>query len=485
LDARIQTIIEQALRHPVLGRAAAVVVDPNNGDILGMGSIPSFDPNVFIPSISEPDWKKLNDDEAVPLINRAVRGFPPGSTFKIVTAMAGLPKNMEKSRWNCPGGVQYGDHYFKCWISEKHGTHGTLGLSDAIKVSCDSFFYQYGNAAGIENIVRIGKLLGLGEAHNLGLLDEVSGDIPGPEWMKVNHPNERWTSAQTANTSIGQGYVLASPLQMAMSYAAVANGGIAYEPRLVRTVLTPEGQPFRDENGQVAVPDQPKIRGDLRNEMTKEQIEVVRHGLWAVINESGGTGAKARLKNIVVAGKTGTAQASDRGKKEHIAWFCCFAPFEHPRYAICTMVENGEHGGGVAAPIAARILEQCLAMDQGSLAIDVASFAPARNPNPFTVIEALPDYNNANAIKLAVEEETAGEKESNAKIDMGPASARPDIRPSADPAGKVPPRTGAPKPKSDRRNFFEKVFGLGRKPAGPAPAPDKRTPLSPFRPGGR
>jgi hypothetical protein len=149
------------------------------------------------------------------------------------------------------------------------------------------------------------------------------------------------------------------------------------------------------------------------------------------------------------------------------------------------MVENGELGGGVAAPIAARILEQCLAMDQGSLAIEVASFAPARNPNPFTVIEALPDYNNANAIRLAVEEETAGEKESNAKIDMGPASARPDIRPSADPAGKVPPRTGAPKPKSDRRNFFEKVFGLGRKPAGPAPAPDKRTPLSPFRPGGR
>ena len=482
LDARIQTIVEQALRHPVLGRAAAVVVDPNNGDILGMGSVPSFDPNVFIPSVSSADWKKLNDDEAVPLINRAVSGFPPGSTFKIVTAMAGLTKKMQTARFNCPGGISYGDHYFKCWIAEKHGQHGTLGLNDAIKVSCDSFFYQYGNAAGIENIVRIGKLLGLGEPHDLGLLDEKAGVMPGPEWLRTHYPQEKWTSAYTANVSIGQGYVLASPLQMAMAYAAVANGGIAYEPRLVRTVLTPEGQPTRDESGQIAVPDQPKVRGDLRNEMTREQIDVVRNGLRAVVNDGGGTGGKARLKNVVVAGKTGTAQASDRGNKEHIAWFCCFAPFDHPRYAICAMVENGEHGGGVAAPIAAHILEQCLAMDQGTLNVEVAALTPSRNSNPFAVIKELPAYNNAAAIKLAVEEESAGAKESNAKIDMGGGGAHPDIRPDANQAGKIGPR-GAPKPQVDKRSFFERFFSLGRKPA--PPAPDRRAPLIPFRPGGR
>jgi penicillin-binding protein 2 len=393
---------------------------------------------------------------------------------------------MQGARFNCPGGISYGDHYFKCWIAEKHGQHGTLGLPDAIKMSCDCFFYQYGNAAGIENIERIGKLLGLGSAHDLGLLDEKDGCMPGPDWLRVHNPNEKWTSAYTANVSIGQGYVLASPLQMAMAYAAVANGGIAYEPRLVRTVLTPDGQPLKDENGQVAVPDQPIIRGDLRNEISKEQIDVVRHGLWAVVNESGGTGAKAHLKNVVVAGKTGTAQASDRGKKEHIAWFCCFAPFEHPRYAICAMVENGEHGGGVAAPIAAHILEQCLAMDQGALTVEVAALTPARNANPFTVINALPDYNNAKAIQLAVEEEGAGEKESNAHIDMGAGGAHPDIRLDADAAGKLKPRTGEPRPQVDKRNLFERFFSsFGKKPAAPAPPPDKRAPLSPFRPAGR
>src|SRR4051812_31483367 len=152
LDARVQMIVEQALRHPSLGRAAAVVLDPNNGDILAMASVPSFDPNKFIPSISSADWDVLNKDEAVPLVNRAVSGFPPGSTFKIITALAGLRKNMATSRFNCPGGLQINDHFFHCWIAEKGGSHGTLDLSDALKVSCDCFFYQYGIAAKIESI---------------------------------------------------------------------------------------------------------------------------------------------------------------------------------------------------------------------------------------------------------------------------------------------------------------------------------------------
>ncbi|MEI9897887.1 MAG: penicillin-binding transpeptidase domain-containing protein [Chthoniobacter sp.] len=253
LDARIQYIAEQALRHPQLGRAAAVVVDPNNGDILAMASVPSFDPNVFIPSVSSADWKKLNTDPAIPLISRAVSAFPPGSTFKIVTGLGGLKKNMGNARFNCPGGISYGDHYFKCWIADKHGQHGTVGLADALRVSCDCFFYQYGNAAGMESVDEIGKVLGIGEHYEIGLQDEKDGVMPGPAWIKTKYPDIKWTSAQTANASIGQGYVLASPLQMAMAYAAVANGGVAYEPRLVKTVLTPDGKPALDENGQEAV----------------------------------------------------------------------------------------------------------------------------------------------------------------------------------------------------------------------------------------
>src|SRR5205085_1887394 len=180
--------------------------------------------------------------------------FPPGSTFKIVTALAGLRKKIGNSHWNCSGGVSYGDHFFHCWISEKGGAHGTLGLTEAIKVSCDSFFYQYGNAAGIEQIDTTGDLLGLGKPSNLPLTGEQGGVMPGPEWMQIHYPRERWSQAYTANVSIGQGYDLCSPLQMAMAYATVANGGISYYPRLIDKVLNQDGTPALDENGKIAVP---------------------------------------------------------------------------------------------------------------------------------------------------------------------------------------------------------------------------------------
>jgi len=474
LDARIQYIVEQALRHPQLGRAAAVVVDPNNGDILAMGSVPSFDPNVFIPSVSAAEWRKLNTDPAVPLVSRAVSAFPPGSTFKIVTALGGLSKKikekngdevsarMENAKFNCPGGISYGDHYFKCWIADKHGTHGTVGLADAIRVSCDCFFYQYGNAAGMENIDQVGKILGYGEPHNIGLQDLKEGVMPGPQWMKTKYPELKWTQAYTANASIGQGYVLASPLQMAMAYAAVANGGVAYEPRLIKKVLTPDGHPALDDNGQVAVPEEPKVRGDLRSVVTKEQLDVVRHGLWMVVNEAGGTGGKARIKGITVAGKTGSAQATDRGKEDMIAWFCCFAPFEKPRYAICAMVQGGHHGGGVAAPVAAHILEQIVAMEQGNYNVEITKLEPAWNPNPFNKIEALTDYKNAGSFTINPEEEGADAHGSSAsKVQMGGGSAQPDIRADADARGRVQGKRGAPTPPTtDNRNFFQKFFGI-------------------------
>ena len=479
IDARIQAIAEEALR--AVSRAAAVVVDPNNGNILAMASVPSFDPNTFIPSIKAKDWQALQKDEGDPLVNRAISALPPGSTFKIVTAMAGLRKKLGNARFNCSGGVSYGDHFFKCWCLEKHYTHGTLGLADAIKVSCDAFFYQYGNAAGIQSIDAVGKMLGLGEESGLNLTGEQAGNLPGPEWMQIHHPQERWSQAQTANVSIGQGYTLVSPLQLAMAYAAVANGGTCYYPRLVDKVVNQDGSPVLDEDGKPAVPG-PRVRTDLRAELSPADIDLVRKGLWKVVNEDGGTGGRARLKDVVVAGKTGTAQATERGHKDTIAWFACFAPFDHPKYVVAVMVQGGEHGGSVAGPVAARIMERALALDEGKLDMQVAWLPPAHKPNPFQSIKDV-TYHDSGANAGNADEEGA-DNEQNATVQMATSGTAPDVEPEADSQGKVRRHGAASAPRAlpvatpaPRRNFFERLFGIRKQqPAPPPPAQPNRRP---------
>jgi len=463
IDARIQMIAEQALRQPLLGRAAAVVVDPNNGDILAMASVPSVDLNVFIPSVSTKDWAGINTDPANPMTDRAVSGFPPGSTFKIVTALAGLTKGMVNSHFTCNGFVTYGNRAMHCWIAAKGGAHGDLDLADALKVSCDCYFYQFGNAAGIDAIDQIGTLLGFGQTYDIGLSDERGGIMPGPDWMKEHSPKEKWSPAYTANVSIGQGYVLASPLQLAMAYATVANGGICYTPRLVKTVLNPDGTPALDDDGSVAVPDQPKIRGDLRRILKPSDIEVIRKGLWKVVNESGGTGAAGRIPGTVVAGKTGTAQSTDHGKNENIAWFCCFAPYDHPKYVIVAMVQGGKHGGSVAGPVANRILSQILAMDQGSYSPQLVSLKPADNPHPFDEITAL-EYSGTTPALTSTNDDSAPDNGPNAAPDMARGGPAPDIRSEADAGGNVNNAVrdarlhkNAP-PAPDRRGLLERIF---------------------------
>ena len=475
IDARLQMIVEEALRS--VGRAAAVVVDPNNGNILAMASVPSFDPNTFIPSIKSKDWDALRKNEANPLINRAVSAFPPGSTFKLVTALAGLRKGVGAQHFNCSGGVSYGDHYFKCWIGEKGGAHGTLGLSDAIKVSCNAFFYQFGNAAGINAIDETGETLGLGQASGIEVTGEQPGILPGPEWMKINYPREKWTSAYTANVSIGQGFDLVSPLQLAMVYATVANGGVSYYPRLVRNVVDSEGHPLLDEKRQPVVSQTPKLHGDLRHDFSPEQIELARRGLWKVVNEGGGTGGRARLPNVQVAGKTGTAQAMTDGKKDTIAWFACFAPYDNPKYTIAVMVQGGAHGGSVAAPIATRILQRALALEAGQFDPQLAWIAPAQKANPFQMIEAV-DFKDASPnVPAGDEENLAGS--ANANVQMAAAGQEPDVEPEADAGGRVARRAKsvraqpvAPPPPPRKPNFFERLFGP--RPAQPTPPPVRR-----------
>ena len=471
IDSRIEAIAEEALR--AVSRAAAVVVDPNNGNILAMVSVPSFDPNTFIPSIKAKDWQALQKDEADPLVNRAVSALPPGSTFKLITALAGLRKNLSNAHFTCSGGVSYGDHYFKCWVAEKHYTHGTLGLIDAIKVSCDSFFYQYGNAAGIQSIDATGKMMGLAEESGLQLTGEQVGILPGPEWMQVHHPQERWSQAQTANVSIGQGYDLVSPLQLAMAYATIANGGVCYYPRLVDKVLNQDGSPVLDDHGKIAVPQTPRVRSDLHSELSREQIDLVRKGLWKVVNEDGGTGGRARLKTVQVAGKTGTAQATDRGHKDTIAWFACFAPFDNPKYVVAVMVQGGEHGGSVAGPIATRILERTLAMDEGNFDMTVAWIAPAHKANPFQMIK---DVNYAGGNVASGDEENADASQ-NADAQMAGAGGAPDVEPEADAQGKVrraPVARAIPVAPQRRPNFFERLFGVKRPAAQATPPPVRR-----------
>src|SRR5881296_508080 len=474
LDARVQAIAEEALR--VVGRGAAVVVDPNNGNVLAMASVPSFDPNTFIPSIKAKDWKALQKDEADPLVNRAISALPPGSTFKLITSLAGLRKNLANARYNCGGGVSYGDHFFQCWVAEKHYTHGTLGLVDAIKVSCDSYFYQYGNAAGIQSIDAVGKMLGIGEESGLRLSGEQTGNMPGPEWMQIHHPQERWSQAQTANVSIGQGYTLVSPLQLAMAYATIANGGVCYYPRLVDKVLKQDGSPVLDEQGNPAAPPS-RVRSDLRQEISPDKLELVRKGLWKVVNEDGGTGGRARLKEWVVAGKTGTAQASVRGHKDTTAWFACFAPFEHPKYVVAVMVQGGEHGGSVAGPVADRILERALAMDKGDFDMQVAWLAPAHKSNPFQMIKDV-SYAGGN---LGGNDEEDADASQNATAQMASSDAAPDVEPEADSQGQVRRRGTAPVARAvpaapqAPRNFFQRLFGMHPRPAPvPAPQPPSR-----------
>src|SRR5260370_33401206 len=207
--------------------------------------------------------------------------------------------------------------------------------------------------------------------------------MPGPEWMQIHHPQERWSQAQTANVSIGQGYTLVSPLQLAMAYATIANGGVCYYPRMVDRVLKQDGAPVLDERGNVAVPQTPRVRSDLRREIAPEKIDLVRKGLWKVVNEDGGTGGRARLKDVVVAGKTGTAQATERGQEENVAWFAWFAPFDHPKYVVGVMVQGASgHGGEGAGPIATRILERAPPQAEGEFHMQVAALPPAPKPLP-------------------------------------------------------------------------------------------------------
>ncbi len=435
IDARIQYITEKALR--AVGRAAAVVIDPNNGDILAMASVPSYDPNAFIPAISATEWSALTQDATDPLMNRALGAYAPGSTYKIPTALAGIRAGVDGRRFGCSGGVQYGDKFMACWIASKGGSHGSLDLENAIRVSCNAFFYQYGNAAGIDQIVAVGNMIGFGQKSGIPLSGESPGILPGPEWLATAHPRERWSSGQTANVAIGQGYVLATPLQMAMLAATVANRGTSYYPRLVDKVIAQDGTVVREEPV--------KIRANLLDGgFTPEKLEIVRRGMWDVVNRDGGTARTARIKNHEVAGKTGTAQFWRGSVKDNHTWFIAFAPYEAPRYAVAVLVQGAQSGGGVAAPIAAKILSDVFKMEEGEK-VDVAALEPAKGS--FQFVSGVDFGRPIPAALAAAPPAEAGASEGP------PSAAPPNVRPAADAEGTV----------QKKPNLFQRLFGGKKK----------------------
>lgn len=461
IDARIQFITEQALRS--VGRGAAVVVDVNSGDVLAMASVPSFDPNVFIPSIPAADWAALNQDETNPLLNRVTSAYAPGSTYKIPIAIAGLRGGAGKKSFPCGGGIGFGNIFMKC-----HSTkHGSFYLMDAIKVSCNGYFYRFGIDTGIDDITYFGNLMGLGQQSGIPLSGESPGILPGKEWLSNRHPNDRWRDGYTANTSIGQGFVLATPLQMAMVTAAVANGGTVYYPRMIDKVVAADGELVMQEPA--------KIRSNLITDggIDPDSFELVRKGMWKVVNEGGGTGRASAIKDMGVSGKTGTAQFKFRGKTDNRVWFIAFAPYENPRYAVVVMVEGAKSGGGVAAPIVGKILEETFELDDAEEPFLLAALEPAVGNTRF--VDSV-NFGRAIPAATSADTEVVDTVEQPDPARIARAVAAPSIREAPDEQGRVQ------KPEAERRgllNFFNR--GGDRPPREQQDRPSGPPTRRPFR----
>jgi penicillin-binding protein 2 len=344
LSLSIDIALQKAAEDEFKGKTGALVaLKSDTGEILGIVSSPSFDPNSFAKGISSDDWNEIINDKKVPMLNRALQSqYPPGSTFKIVTAIAALESGTSglSTKTDCRGGLNYGKWHFGCW--QKKG-HGTVSLHRALVESCDVYFYEAGKRAGFDTVHDYALMLGLGAETGTAIGKERKGLIPDSKWKQETRKSD-WYLGETFINSIGQGYVAATPIQMAVMMNTVSNGGNVYRPSIIK--------------GAAPV----LIR---KATVRPETLETVKEALKGVVNEPGGTGAAARSGTIVIGGKTGTAQVVGLRKdsknltenlRDH-AWFVAFAPVEKPEIAVSVLVEHGGHGGTAAAPIAKKAIE--------------------------------------------------------------------------------------------------------------------------------
>ncbi len=381
----IDLSLQQAAWNALSGKSGAVVVmDPRDGAILAMVSSPSFDPNLFSQGISTRAWSKLASDPLHPLENRAISGqYPPASTYKVVLAAAALEEGLATpdTAYNCNGEYEMGNRKFRCWRREGHGR---VNLHRAIVESCDVYFYNLGKIIGVDTIARYAQYFGLGEKTGIDLPQEKKGRVPTKKWKKERF-KAVWHPGETISISIGQGYNLVTPLQLANLYAALANGGKLYRPRIVKKIIDSDGRVYREY--------QPELLS--QTPISEKTIQIINRALWGVVNEQGGTALASKRSEKDMSGKTGTAQVagiartgetikyrvSGRRLKDH-AIFVGFAPADKPEILVAILIEHaGAGGGAVAAPIAKKLVDAYFLMSQKESLTTIerpaASFASA------------------------------------------------------------------------------------------------------------
>lgn len=356
IDLELQKTAWQAMDNR---KGAIVAMNPQNGEILALVSSPSFDPNLFSGTMSPEQWEKISKDPRHPMENRAVSGqYPPGSTYKPIVAAAALETGTitPDDVIYCNGSFKFGNKIFYDWKKEGHGP---INLHRAIVESCDVYFYNIGRMLGVDVIAKYAQSFGLGAATGIELPREKSGLVPTRAWKKERLKTP-WYAGETISIAIGQGFNLVTPLQLANAYAALANGGVLYRPRLVKQIESPEGK--------ITASFSPEKTGNIL--VRSENIALINKALWGVVNEPGGTGAVMKRPQQDVCGKTGTAQIvslqrDKQGRKidtltaetnDH-ALFVCFAPYADPEIVIAVVMENAGHGGSAAAPVAKKILD--------------------------------------------------------------------------------------------------------------------------------
>lgn len=350
LDLDIQTAAYQALNADQK-KGSAVVMDPNNGQILAMASNPTYDPNSFIRGITDEEWQHLNDPALQPLINRAtIVGYPTGSTFKLITASAGMVHfGYNADTWlNCPGTFSLPGSS-QTWADWIPGGQGEMNLHTAIYRSCNTVFYEMGAKLDEEDenwLPDMSRAFGFGERSGIVELYDVPGVVPDPQWKEAVI-GDFWARGDAVNLAIGQGYFLATPLQLTKAYAAITNGGTLWKPYLVMDVV--------NLDGSIEYSTEPEEMGKLP--INEAQIKVLKDAMHAVVHASNGTATQAfEGISYEVSGKTGTAETGREGEEAH-GWFGAFTPSDDPRITIVTMIEHGVTGSGSAAPVAREIID--------------------------------------------------------------------------------------------------------------------------------
>ncbi len=378
IDARLQAEAEKVFP----GQAGSIVVmEAKTGFLLAVVSRPGFDPNVLTGRVSSSQMQTLAKDPLQPMVFRAAaEHYHPGSTFKPVTLLAALHSGAFTSHSTafCTGAYRMGNRSWRC---HKESGHGSVDARKALQVSCDSYFYKVADTLGIDAIAKEGQALGLGQVTNLSIAAEVPGVMPTSAW---HQKNGGYTKGLALNTAIGQGDVNVTPLQLAVLYAALGNGGSVFQPQVVRRIESPKGEVLEEFAAK-------KVR---QIEMSDDEHTLIVDALRAVVNEAGGTAFRSRLKDVTIAGKTGTAQVARLGtvrlKKEQMdyfqrdhAWFTAFAPAEDPEIAVVVLNEHGGHGGSDAAPAASAVIARYFELKKADGSAFGAGWTPSeKDPKP-------------------------------------------------------------------------------------------------------